>query len=48
MTRLTIQQQRGIVRDFADGKSTLVLAMAWSVTVPRIEAIIRQAMKRKA
>lgn len=47
MRRITIIQQRGIVRAFAEGKPTRLLAMVWEVPVARIEAIIRKAMKEK-
>jgi hypothetical protein len=45
MTRLTKQQRQAIVRTFAAGESTLVLAIYYKVPIARIESIIREAMK---
>lgn len=48
VTRLTVRQQRGIVRAFAEGKSVAVLALVWDVPVARIEALLRTAMTKEA
>ena len=44
---LKSNQQKAIVRDFQAGRSMAILAKAWSVSVLRIEQLIRTAMKAR-